>query len=234
MEGDSVPGRAEYCKGSISIHALRVEGDRARSSTTRPLRNFYPRPPGGGRPCDPARPSPRKAHFYPRPPGGGRPKFVIKSPAILDFYPRPPGGGRHVSWRKFYLFAPFLSTPSGWRATKSWRHRLEVAQFLSTPSGWRATPDVLWALKFHLISIHALRVEGDAELPVMPDLSDFISIHALRVEGDAEMPAAEPFRHGISIHALRVEGDESKHYKGRARYRFLSTPSGWRATSLHF
>ena len=49
-------------------------------------------------------------------------------------------------------------------------------------------------------------MEGDH--PVLINvLTNCISIHALRVEGDAEMPAAEPFWHCISIHALRVEGD---------------------------
>ena len=34
----------------ISIHALRVEGDRKRPRSNRtPQYNFYPRPPGGGR-----------------------------------------------------------------------------------------------------------------------------------------------------------------------------------------
>ena len=33
----------------ISIHALREEGDRNYMSCTRPLVNFYPRPPRGGR-----------------------------------------------------------------------------------------------------------------------------------------------------------------------------------------
>ena len=36
--------------------------------------------------------------------------------------------------------------------------------------------------------------------------------------------------YGISIHALRVEGDESLSRSLSARARFLSTPSGWRAT----
>ena len=35
----------------ISIHALRVEGDDAYHTATRCCRNFYPRPPGGGRPA---------------------------------------------------------------------------------------------------------------------------------------------------------------------------------------
>ena len=38
----------------------------------------------------------------------------------------------------------------------------------------------------------------------------------------------ESFR--ISIHALRVEGDRSRSKVSRTACRFLSTPSGWRAT----
>ena len=36
----------------------------------------------------------------------------------------------------------------------------------------------------------------------------------------------------ISIHALRVEGDRSRRRRSCRRVRFLSTPSGWRATVL--
>ena len=36
----------------------------------------------------------------------------------------------------------------------------------------------------------------------------------------------------ISIHALRVEGDKPTHGDGVLGKRFLSTPSGWRATGL--
>ena len=82
------------------------------------------------------------------------------------------------------------------------------AEFLSTPSGWRATPDVLWALQLHLISIHALRVEGDAVQIVVGVAVDLISIHALRVEGDG-VAGCDSQRRPISIHALRVEGDPS-------------------------
>ena len=68
------------------------------------------------------------------------------------FYPRPPGGGRR----------------------KSWRHRLEVAQFLSTPSGWRATVGVETLPPDKLISIHALRVEGDTTSDCgKDDITDF-------------------------------------------------------------
>ena len=56
----------------ISIHALRVEGDRGVVGQAIRIRNFYPRPPGGGR----------------------QSKLLIAWRAF-NFYPRPPGGGRH-------------------------------------------------------------------------------------------------------------------------------------------
>ena len=42
--------------------------------------------------------------------------------------------------------------------------RLSSCTFLSTPSGWRATKDIVDANNAQLISIHALRVEGDPAL----------------------------------------------------------------------
>ena len=81
---------------SISIHALREEGDpkRERNSTAKE---------------DPflSTPSARRAtfyeglfhtaerHFYPRPPRGGRLIFAAVKAALNYFYPRPPRGGRH-------------------------------------------------------------------------------------------------------------------------------------------
>ena len=58
-----------------------------------------------------------------------------------DFYPRPPRGGR-----------PFNK-----------RMRDEVGKFLSTPSARRATSKVEDWEKHMIISIHALREEGDLE-----------------------------------------------------------------------
>ena len=58
-----------------------------------------------------------------------------------------------------------------------------------------------------MISIHALREEGDQRTQVLLDMGA-ISIHALREEGDGDRFL---LRHiaGISIHALREEGDTS-------------------------
>ena len=64
-------------------------------------------PPGNGQP----------RNFYPRPPRGGRPG---SSPVRLRqsyFYPRPPRGGRRKSAPHGSLPTRFLSTPSARRAT---------------------------------------------------------------------------------------------------------------------
>ena len=82
----------------------------------------------------------------------------------------------------------------------------KVIVFLSTPSGWRATCVRASLLMFIVISIHALRVEGDYETYALWKLHLRISIHALRVEGDVGVPPVHA-RGVISIHALRVEGD---------------------------
>ena len=77
----------------------------------------------------------------------------------------------------------FLSTPSGWRATILRHNRDKSFPFLSTPSGWRATEHFFNRFAKVKISIHALRVEGDAITYILRHCV-FISIHALRVEGD--------------------------------------------------
>ena len=105
----------------------------------------------------------------------------------------------------------------------------ERSTFLSTPSVGRATGRNVQGGVHILISIHALRGEGDppsvpaAALPYnfyprppwggrpasvfAPCASLAISIHALRGEGDGQQQHY-PFRHlRISIHALRGEGD---------------------------
>ena len=129
--------------------------------------DFYPRPPRGGRLPERRRQRRVFVHFYPRPPRGGRPSDIhcnfrntqkfLSTPsarratievsnsrnASADFYPRPPRGGRQVA----------LMTYS---TTK---------QFLSTPSARRATVNAYRENKRLIISIHALREEGDTPRP---------------------------------------------------------------------
>ena len=140
-EGD-IQDRPETPKGGISIHALREEGDTSytrrgdfsmeflstpsarratRDATTiaNGMRNFYPRPPRGGR-----QPScsaiPRPWNFYPRPPRGGRRlQCLVTWSSHRYFYPRPPRGGRPRSGSCTFQVILFLSTPSARRATST-------------------------------------------------------------------------------------------------------------------
>ena len=119
---------------SISIHALREEGDQGRQQKGLRVADFYPRPPRGGRRLRWSRQS-RRRDFYPRPPRGGRPgqsrpecgRGRISIHALREegdcrhqnscrqgryFYPRPPRGGRprrrrhHDSLVHFYPRPP--------------------------------------------------------------------------------------------------------------------------------
>ena len=68
-------------RDDISIHALREEGD-GLCHKFRPCdRNFYPRPPRGGRQSIPGNGLPYQ-NFYPRPPRGGRPESSTASACI--------------------------------------------------------------------------------------------------------------------------------------------------------
>ena len=59
--------------------------------------------------------------------------------------------------------AIFLSTPSARRATLVNNTTLSTKRFLSTPSARRATPLTDLQQNSMLISIHALREEGDSK-----------------------------------------------------------------------
>ena len=130
---------ALWCTPFISIHALRVEGDKRE------------------------RPAKHKKIY---------------------FYPRPPGGGRRCSMCGFGIQLEFLSTPSGWRATYAGadEHAHPGNFYPRPPGGGRHTVTIRYP-QLGVISIHALRVEGDARHRD-PPRAVLISIHALRVEGD--------------------------------------------------
>ena len=252
-EGDLSVPLCAGCKTTISIHALREEGD--------------------------LRPAPQPAyrsHFYPRPPRGGRltrsrgcaQRQQISIHALREegdayingttstasyFYPRPPRGGRPESVDATVEAIKFLSTPSARRATlSSLMMKTTVTRFLSTPSARRATLGGVGEQMSMLISIHALREEGDVR-GSSHGRFDSISIHALREEGDMLCTQSVYLFHPISIHALREEGDYLRRVRsaaatdfyprpprgGRQRPRtsgssmqkFLSTPSARRATA---
>ena len=102
---------------TISIHALREEGDKAALLLVIYGKNFYPRPPRGGR-----RHRNRRwrcgSNFYPRPPRGGRPiEFQIGGESVnISIHALREEGD--VQLGAFVLLDHlFLSTPSARRAT---------------------------------------------------------------------------------------------------------------------
>ena len=132
----------------ISIHALREEGD---GESAKKLVGFL---------VFLSTPSARRAtiwqssedrlilYFYPRPPRGGR-RLIQRIPCPINhFYPRPPRGGR-----------------PGWGLTFD-----AVNEFLSTPSARRATGQGVDLTLQGVISIHALREEGDKPFLARPFL----------------------------------------------------------------
>ena len=159
-----------------------------------------------------------------------------------NFYPRPPRGGRRLIVLAKGVAGQFLSTPSARRAT-------------------RYDP-----LRIHpvVISIHALREEGDRFWPVPCWVKAYfyprpprggrlaklagevidhaISIHALREEGDCRFVHKVEVS-DISIHALREEGDCPWAFTTRVSVNFYPRPPrggrpsgrhGWRCTSCYF
>ena len=102
----------------------------------------------------------------------------------------------------------FLSTPSARRATREQiEYQLSIKRFLSTPSARRATCRCSLVVVGELISIHALREEGDARSHSCSAATQrFLSTPSARratLEGCVKIVPLL-----ISIHALREEGDE--------------------------
>ena len=221
----------KYVAVPISIHALRVEGDDIIRVKYWYRVNFYPRPPGGGRlllRLDMRGDNRISIHAL-RVEGDILGILASRSHVISIHALRGEGD---TAPRAFTTHCPPISI-----------HALRVegdsARELSRPL-------------YRDISIHALRVEGDRPHPSGGHCSP-VSIHALRVEGDADGYGAgcdarrfyprppgggRPARcnqsswsSSISIHALRVEGDIRLLQNDPSPTLFLSTPSGWRATS---
>ena len=205
-EGDRRPNRLHSLR-TISIHALREEGDPSTSATSASSRNFYPRPPRGGRrtsssPTAPPRPflstpSARRAtrqssiiwserlNFYPRPPRGGRHSFAICLSSFAYFYPRPPRGGRRTSSSLTSRQSNFYPRPPRGGRPRKAAGLPPRPIFLSTPSARRATT-------------------------IVPST----------------------FAMGSNFYPRPPRGGRHRHRRGgHLRLRFLSTPSARRATA---
>ena len=209
----------------ISIHALREEDGRTCNKPRISFRDFNPRPPRGGRPCNHKNKRLRK-HFNPRPPRGGRRSKATANPDFQrDFNPRPPRGGRRSAVKPLLPPSTFQSTPSARRTAKETnvdKAKLKISihalreedgfasepedsllRFQSTPSARRTAAayfSIFASFKFQSTPSARRTATHWMPLPQPPK----ISIHALREEdGFAGMGTV---RMGfISIHALREE-----------------------------
>ena len=120
---------------------------------------------------------------------------------ISNFYPRPPRGGRLVRDGPMLFCRKFLSTPSARRAT-----------FFDMLVPFAA-----------LISIHALREEGDSLIAANARPPHrFLSTPSARraTDGDGFAWALQD----ISIHALREEGDQFYHHPADKDLDFYPRP----------
>ena len=172
------------------------------------------------------------------------------------FYPRPPRGGRTVKIFIFHqFFSDFYPRPSARRANGAvYHHSKNSDRFLSTPSARRATYIILMEIGSILISIHALREEGDRSrrsreklpknfYPRPPRggrLNITITINCYwyfypRPPRGGRLGALKKIKDylDISIHALREEGDRRLSRLKKSRAIFLSTPSARRATNRY-
>ena len=239
---------------SISIHALREEGDRPPRKWLQMPRNFYPRPPRGGR-REYFYDKSGAPYFYPRPPRGGRPRVPSGQTPVGNFYPRPPRGGRRRNAVGRQYNGGFLSTPSARRATAQMqevpvfqqisihalreegdcmrRGRLRCRmRFLSTPSARRATSFPLQKPDAFTISIHALREEGD--MLRLTTLEKHIDFYPRPPRGGRRgTPAAALM--GAYFYPRPPRGGRQAAPEIKKIYsEFLSTPSARRATARSF
>ena len=109
-------------------------------------------------------------------------------------------------------------------------HRFFFVLFLSTPSVGRATAFLNGDLSTWMISIHALRGEGDSNTGDR-SAAIVISIHALRGEGDYEHVGQVENR--ADFYPRPPWGGRQMSVNEAAVWiKFLSTPSVGRATTL--
>ena len=197
-----------YLSMTISIHALREEGDELLPGMRNEIGDFYPRPPRGGR-------QPPHHSFCPQ--------------ERISIHALREEGDRRIRCYSFRL--PCISIHAlreeGDRRIRCYSFRLPcISIHALREEGDTSYSAARGALN---ISIHALREEGDAELfRCRPAGEDF---YPRPPRGGRHISSlCSDLTEDISIHALREEGD--------LRYRkcrlfssiFLSTPSARRAT----
>ena len=186
--------------------------------------------PQGRRPR-PLAPNWSAEHFNPLPPRGGRPVSSKELwPIMYYFNPLPPRGGRPTTSTGAVRTKEFQSTPSAWRETiVRIGGRQPRRGFQSTPSAWRetfdhyTTPDRI--LHFNPLPPRGGRrwVRGGSPAPTG------ISIHSLRVEGDAARRSSTG-RSMLFQSTPSAWRETPRFCAGGMGKIFQSTPSAWRET----
>ena len=148
------------------------------------------------------------------------------------FNPLPPHGGRHNKLVVAVVGQGFQSTPSAWRETvSSYRITQSPVPFQSTPSAWRETAFTALVSSYRGISIHSLRMEGDA--------ADRPKRSAVKVFQSTPSAWRETyclqwwqFRKTHHFNPLPPHGGRPTHSESFciAGFTFQSTPSAWRET----
>ena len=171
------------CRGSISIHALRTEGDFILVALVAGATAFL------------STPSVRRAtqfacilhaqcaYFYPRPPYGGRPCTlpVELLQHNISIHALRTEGDRQKAKRCADVKLISIHALRTEGDVADFHRVITLQQFLSTPSVRRATSKSKRRSKVLSISIHALRTEGDASSTVMVlPSTEFLSTPSVR------------------------------------------------------
>ena len=171
-------------------------------------------------------------NFYPRPPRGGRPPPSKNGQTGGYFYPRPPRGGRPYEDAGKIVAVLFLSTPSARRATNAAaegirRIYISIHALREEGDAWSTTRSSC-GQDFYPRPPRGGRQVVSVRGPADPE---FLSTPSARRATNCPQPADAGF--DISIHALREEGDSWSRWLRSRDLRFLSTPSARRATSTN-
>ena len=171
-------------------------------------KNFYPRPPRGGRRCGRGSASKWRNYFYPRPPRGGR-RNGVETVAIISVFLSTPSARRATHEGRQLLTAVTISIHALREEGDRSRQRLRIANF---------------------ISIHALREEGDERTAVaIGHAVIFLSTPSARRA--TEVLPGDTARVQLFLSTPSARRATSATFSlTTIRLPFLSTPSARRAT----
>ena len=171
----------------ISIHSLRMEGDGTLVAKKSTIAYFNPLPPHGGRPSSKTatcRHWKISIHSL-RMEGDEISRIVIRS--RRNFNPLPPHGRRLHSRFSMMFRRKFQSTPSAWRETMEMEilRSIDFDIFQSTPSAWRETITGFGKSFGRLFQSTPSAWRETILLSILSS-HPHISIHSLRMEGDPD------------------------------------------------